>query len=462
MRLLSFGHAALLVDTGTERILLDPWLTDRLDRFWERWPALPAGLRSELSGDLDAIVLSHHHYDHHHFPSLAGLAADQEADFDETVARREDIRVFYPRPPAVPPRFTASGLGHQAIGWTLRRLGFTDAQGVTPGETIRIGRTTIRTLPSRVPFPEMSLLIEGPDATVVVCGDSLLHPDVTDFFAGPGAPRVDLAFVPTHSASPAGVLTERRQVRDAQEVVGRSTATFLRWCDTLSPAAVVPSSFGWRVASTVPGQYDWANRTIFPLTVVQAAAAWRARGGTALLCGAGQLVDVAAGQAAVSNSEHLPAGHDFEALCAEVTFRPDTPVPDLDPRTDSVGKLRESPDVLADRLCEQLVGTDFWYRAAESGQTHALEIATEDGDHVRILDLANQRTFPAGPGALGSGGGFTRIAGATLQALDDAELLFGSSYGLWVSNDNLLSAVYHHPRYYVRHVEAALRAGVPA
>ncbi|MFL6130816.1 MAG: MBL fold metallo-hydrolase [Mycobacteriales bacterium] len=462
MRILSFGHAALLVDTGTERILVDPWLTPRLDRFWERWPALPAGLESELSGDIDAVVLSHHHYDHHHFPSLAGLATGQEADFDEAVARREDIRVLYPRPPAVPPRFTASGLGHQAIAWTLRRLGFTNARGVTPGETVCVGETLIRTLPSRVPFPEMSILIQTRDATVMLCGDSLLHPDVVDLFADPASPRVDVAFVPTHSVSPTGVLTERRQVRGADEVVDRATAAFLQWCETLSPAAVVPSSFGWRVASDDPQQYAWANRTIFPLTVVQAAEAWRKQGGTALLCGAGQVLDVAAGQAAVSAGDHLAVDHDFDELCAEVTFRPETPVPPLDPQSDRVGRLRESPEVLAERLCEHLVGTDFWYRAAESGQTHALAIAAEDGDHVRILDLAAQRTFPAPPGARGSGGGFTRIAGSTLQALEDADLLFGSSYGLWVSDDNLLSAVFHHPRYYVRHVEKAMRGEVAA
>jgi len=143
-----------------------------------------------------------------------------------------------------------------------------------------------------------------------------------------------------------------------------------------------------------------------------------------------------------------------------VTLDPDVQVPPYDARVDRYGSQRESADVLLERLTESLVGTDFWYRAAETGRSHLVEIGSDDGDHAYLLDVAAERALrlPAGGGnadmALETG--FTRIAGSTLQALFDSDLLFGSAFGLWVSTEDLLSAVFHHPRFYVRHVQKTL------
>lgn len=32
------GHATILIQYNNERIIIDPWLTERLDRFWIHYP----------------------------------------------------------------------------------------------------------------------------------------------------------------------------------------------------------------------------------------------------------------------------------------------------------------------------------------------------------------------------------------------------------------------------------------
>jgi L-ascorbate metabolism protein UlaG (beta-lactamase superfamily) len=462
MRITSFGHAAVLVETGEERILVDPWLTHRLDRFWEHWPALPDGLLEVLDEGVDHVIFSHHHFDHHHFPSLRRLTAAGEADFDEAAAWGERMHCVWPRGEGIP-RFTASGLGHQTMGWTLRRLGFTDFDGVRPGDTFHLGRTKVRSFASRVPFPEMSLLIEGPDATVMLCGDAMLHSDTQEFFASPSAPRVDVAFVPAHSVSPAGVLTERRQVADAADTRARATANFDRYVRTLNAQVTVPSSFGWRVSPD--DGFGWCNGTIFPFTPWQALQRLGELGRAGLLWGPGQVMSIVDGKVELTEGHWLDKPYDFEPIFAEVQLNASVRVPAFAPGTDRVGQQRDSTGQLAGRLMDHLVGSDFWYRAADSGARHELRVTEDTGAvHDFVLLPGEGRVLrPAGSSGAPAtqGDGYTEIAGSTLQALFDGDLLFGSSYGLWTSDSNLLSAVFHHPSFYVRHVEKAL-AGQPS
>ena len=462
MRLTSLGHAAVLIEADGRRILVDPWLTQRLDRFWEHHPALPQGLCQVLDGGVDHIVLSHHHFDHHHFPSLAHLAEDQDVDFDDSPRRAADTECLFPAGP-LPPAFTASGLGHQAIGWTLRRLGFERLTPVTPGDTVHLGGLTLRTFVSDVSFPEMSILVRSADATVMLCGDALLHESTVRYFAGPDAPAVDVAFVPAHSISPPGVLTERRPLGDPAAVRARAVANFDRYAATVDAALTVPSSFGWKVSGDGEQDYSWCNRTIFPFTPWQALGRLRELGRPGLLWGPGQVLEVSEGQARLRNGPHAPDGYDFEALYREVTLEPGTAVPPFRPQADRYGRQSRSAPALLREVTDRLVGTDFWYRALDSGATHTVSLYDDDTTTTcYLLDPAAGRVVRLGPGParahLTQDTGYTEIASSTLQALLDADLLLGSSYGLWASNSNLLSAVFHHPAHYTRHVDRALAA----
>jgi L-ascorbate metabolism protein UlaG (beta-lactamase superfamily) len=446
MRLTSFGHATVLIETGTERILVDPWLTPRLDRFWEHFPAQPPRLLELLEDGIDYVVFSHHHYDHHHWPSLVRLGEALEVDFDESPLRAADCVTVWPREEGLP-LLSYSGLGHQAIAWTQRRLGYSRTNGVRPGDVVQLGRTVLRTQVSRVPFPEMSLLFETPDGTVLLAGDSVLHPDTERLFDGPQAPPVDVALIPAHSLAPPGVLTQRRQVTPGGDLTARAAANFDRWVDAVGAKLTIPSSFGWRVH----GDAAWANKSIFPFTPWQALQHLRSTGREGALWGPGGTLDLAGGDLRLD-----PGDYDFQAVSAEVTLDPGAGVPAFDPERDQVGRQREPTGRLVQRLMDELVGTDFWYREIEGGADQSITVYEQDGKaRGFVLDFAGERVR-ALPSEAEAGAGHTSIAGATLQAMFDSELLMGSSYGLWTSNNAMLSAVFHNPLFYVRHVDRAL------
>lgn len=72
VRLHLFGHACLGIEAGGRRILTDPWLIGSC--YWRSWwhfpgpPELPAAWRAP-----DVVYLSHHHFDHFHYPSMRTL-----------------------------------------------------------------------------------------------------------------------------------------------------------------------------------------------------------------------------------------------------------------------------------------------------------------------------------------------------------------------------------------------------
>jgi hypothetical protein len=139
----------------------------------------------------------------------------------------------------------------------------------------------------------------------------------------------------------------------------------------------------------------------------------------------------------LTDSPHVPEPYDFDDMFRAVTLDAATVVPAFDPTRDTFGVQKDTTDTLAQRVDEALTGTEFWYRAAETGQPHVLRVSDDAAHHSFLLDLGNERAIPV-PDRGDDGGGYTHLTGATLQSLFDADLLFGSSFGLWVSNADLL------------------------
>jgi hypothetical protein len=245
------------------------------------------------------------------------------------------------------------------------------------------------------------------------------------------------------------VLTQRRQVDATTDLTARTAGIFDKWVTTVNAGLTIPSSFGWRVH----GDFAWCNKALFPFTPWQALQHLESTGRPGALWGAGQTLEVADGHRELSASTY-----DFPAISAEVTLDPGAGVPAFNPETDFVGLQRESTEQLVQRLMDHLVGTDFWYREVDGGATQALTVYEDTGKgRGYLLDFASERVRSL-PGEAGERVGHTAIAGATLQALFDAQLLFPSAYGLWTSDNTVLSAVFHNPLWYVRHVDRILTA----
>jgi L-ascorbate metabolism protein UlaG (beta-lactamase superfamily) len=159
-RLLYVGHATVLIELDGVRLLTDPVLRPRVWHLRRRVPLDTSGLRR-----IDAVLVSHVHFDHLDLPSLRLLG--------------RDVTVILP-------------VGAQRL---LR--GFTDVRDVDVGDEVRIGDVTIHATPAEHDSarmlrstPALGYLLSG-SKHVYFAGD-------TDLFEGMSAlsGSLDLALLP--------------------------------------------------------------------------------------------------------------------------------------------------------------------------------------------------------------------------------------------------------------------------
>jgi L-ascorbate metabolism protein UlaG (beta-lactamase superfamily) len=168
-RLTWLGHSTVLVELDGVRLLTDPVLRRRVLHLRRRAPLETAGLQ------VDAILVSHAHWDHLDTPTLDRL--------DRTTL------VVLPR----------------GAGNLLRRLGFTRVVELDEGETTAAGPIELRAThaehdmarwPRRAIAPALGFVLEG-SRRVYFAGD-------TDLFAGMAdlADGLDLALLPVAGWGP--------------------------------------------------------------------------------------------------------------------------------------------------------------------------------------------------------------------------------------------------------------------
>jgi L-ascorbate metabolism protein UlaG (beta-lactamase superfamily) len=158
------GHATVLVDLDGTRLLTDPVLRPRVMHLRRAWAPDAASLRG-----VDAVLVSHVHFDHLDLPSLERIGRDM---------------------PLVVPR---------GAGGLLRKRRFEHVTEVDAGEEVRVGAVTVAATealhkadrgPLGAKAASLGFLVNG-TRVVYFAGD-------TDLFEGMSglAPRLDLALLP--------------------------------------------------------------------------------------------------------------------------------------------------------------------------------------------------------------------------------------------------------------------------
>lgn len=200
-RITWLGHATTVIDVDGVRLLTDPLLRNRVTHLRRAWPADKAALRG-----VDAVLVSHLHYDHLDLPSLSSLGSSM---------------------PLVLPRGAAP---------IVRRRGFASVTEMVPGDSIAIGSVVVRAVRAehereRLPFGRtaqpMGFVVEGTHS-VYFAGDT----DLFDEMAGLH-PDLDVALIPIWGWGPSLGSGKHLDPERAVEAVRR-----------LRPRIVVPIHYG--------------------------------------------------------------------------------------------------------------------------------------------------------------------------------------------------------------------------
>lgn len=141
------SHACLLVRTSEASIIVDPWLIG--SAYWRSWWNYPEPeFDIDEVKDVDAVVISHIHWDHWHGPTLKKL-------FKEKLVVVGDD----PNPRSIN---------------DLRQLGFDKVMVVQHGKTLRIGDIDLSFYNFGLLLNDSAIVIKTPDVKILNANDAKL------------------------------------------------------------------------------------------------------------------------------------------------------------------------------------------------------------------------------------------------------------------------------------------------
>ncbi|WP_328648854.1 MBL fold metallo-hydrolase [Amycolatopsis sp. NBC_00348] len=196
------GHACQLIDIGGLRVLTDPWFTQTATYYQGE----PVFSRVEDLGRLDAVVVTHEHYDH--------------CDLDALVAGGFDLDTPL--------------IGPGTVATIARDKGFRDVRVVEAWEATTVGELTVTATPGKHGVHEVTFVIQAGGRTVFFGGDSLRVPELDTIPERFG--HVDLAILPTNGLC-IRPLNLQQVVMDAEEAAGLTAA--------LKPTLAVPHHYAF-------------------------------------------------------------------------------------------------------------------------------------------------------------------------------------------------------------------------
>jgi L-ascorbate metabolism protein UlaG (beta-lactamase superfamily) len=440
MRIRYVGHASILIEAAGLRILTDPWLTPELDRFWEHHPAFDA---ADAPLDVDLVLLSHHHYDHFHLPSLEQLNRRAVVLFPATAGMRTT---------------TSPGGGAFTVPWLLRRLGFTRTKSLQPFESINLGSLAITCFPSDVNFPELTFLIDDGKTAVVLAGDSQLHAATAKWFESAQV-HPQLAILPVHSTATDACFRNRDERDDIAGKQEQASAAFLDYLRLFPRSAIIPGAFGWRVRSEPPAGEEscrWMNNRIFPLTVLDGVGLAQEAGNEAHCWGPGDAIRLESGKMEAGGPYWDRTELHKDIVSEYALPPPDKPLPKFDPlgfgsRLEPQERARVI-DFVEAGLVPALCNSPFYMQAVERELKTQLRV---DDDLCWLIDFAAVDQCVARSDAPGFDD-FIWISGRMLNRLMDWDIVYGHTWGSWVGTSPVLDAVFSAPDHYMRYANRLL------
>jgi L-ascorbate metabolism protein UlaG (beta-lactamase superfamily) len=156
-------HSCHLIEIGGRTFLTDPWFSQRPGYH----PGEPAALAVTDLPRLDAVLISHHHYDH---CDLKALRAYRDLDVPLLVAGPVAARA--------------------------RRHGFTSVTALAPWQSAQVGGVTVTAAPAKHAVYEVTFVLSDGTHAVYFAGDTLLTPELAQLPQRVG--HIDIALLPTN------------------------------------------------------------------------------------------------------------------------------------------------------------------------------------------------------------------------------------------------------------------------
>jgi L-ascorbate metabolism protein UlaG (beta-lactamase superfamily) len=196
LNLTRIAHSCVLLDFPGTRILTDPWFSEKPGYYRGE----PLGIPLNALPKLDAVIVSHAHYDHY------------------------DMETFQAHPDKNVPIVVKRGTANLA-----RKVGFQNIIELDPWETTTIGSVKVTTAPGKHSVPENTYILQDNDFTVYFGGDTLLIPELNEI--AQRFPSIDLALLPINGLQ-IRPLFNRKVVMSAKDAA--------QLCSILHPRIAVP------------------------------------------------------------------------------------------------------------------------------------------------------------------------------------------------------------------------------
>jgi L-ascorbate metabolism protein UlaG (beta-lactamase superfamily) len=194
-------HSCHLIEIGGLTILTDPWFSEKATYH----PGEPIAIAVAELPKLDAILITHYHYDHCDLGAL-------DAYPDKTV-----------------PMIVCAPVAAHA-----RKHGFTDITVLAPWQAKPVGKVTITAAPAKHQVEEITFLLQGDEHTVYFAGDTMFIPELRELPTR--FPTIDLALLPTNGLRIRPLLN-KKIVMDAEDAA--------RLVALLKPRLTIPHHYAF-------------------------------------------------------------------------------------------------------------------------------------------------------------------------------------------------------------------------